>query len=113
MEEHNIGSVLVMDGDRLAGILTDRDFSRKVLLTGQSIQSTLVTDIMAAPVYTIHPDQSCEMAMAMMTDHHIRHLPVVEDGMVVGIISMRDVVEEIIYRQRETIRFWEDLTLER
>lgn len=113
MEDRNIGSVLVMTGERLIGILTDRDCSRKILLNSRSIQETLVSEIMNSPVITVDPDQTCHDAMEIMSLRHVRHLPVIQDEMVVGIISMRDVVEEIIYEQNETIRFWEDLTLER
>jgi CBS domain-containing protein len=103
MAEKNIGSVLVMDGATLVGIFTERDYARNVVLKGKSSPQTLVRDIMATQVACVEPDDTVEECMALMTDKRVRHLPVVEDGAVVGIISIGDLVKSIIDEQRFTI----------
>ncbi len=104
MAEKDIGALVVVQDGRIVGVLSERDYARKVILVGKSSKETLVSEIMTTPVTTIHPDQTVEEAMEMMTHHHVRHLPVVENDQLVGILSIGDVVRNIIYRQRETIK---------
>jgi CBS domain-containing protein len=113
MADKDIGAVLVMEGERLVGILSERDYARKVILRGKSSKTTPVSEIMSTRVITIGPDENCQTCMEIMSTHHIRHLPVIEDNYVIGVISVSDVMREIIYQQTQTIRFWEDLELDR
>ena len=99
MADKNIGSVLVMDGEKLAGILSERDYARKVVLHGKTSRHLPVREIMTGDVQTISPDENIDRCMALMTAKHIRHLPVVEDGRVVGLISIGDVVKAVIEDQ--------------
>ena len=92
-----------MEGDKLTGILSERDYARKVVLKGKSSRETPVKDIMTEQVLTVTPGDTIEKCMAIMTDKHIRHLPVVEDSRVLGMISIGDVVNSIIESQKETI----------
>ncbi len=103
MAEENIGSVLVMDGAMLVGIFTERDYARNVVLKGRSSPQTLVRDIMSTQVAYVEPDDTVEECMALMTEKRVRHLPVVQDESVVGIISIGDLVKSIIDDQRFTI----------
>lgn len=104
MAEKDIGAVVVIKGDKVVGILSERDYARKVILLGKTSKDTRVSEIMTAPVLNIHPDQTVEEAMEKMTRHRVRYLTVMEDDHLLGIISMGDVVRDIIYRQRETIK---------
>lgn len=104
MAEKNIGAVLVMDGATLAGILSERDYARKVILEGKSSRDTLVSEIMTARVVCVRPEQSVDECMALMTGKHIRHLPVLDqDDRVLGIISLGDAVKAIIEEQQFVI----------
>ncbi|MDJ0910509.1 MAG: CBS domain-containing protein [Woeseiaceae bacterium] len=103
MADKEIGSLVVMDGDTLAGIVTERDYARKVILKGRSSEATAVKDIMTPDVLTTTPDAPVDRCMAMMTDKRCRHLPVVEDGAVIGMISIGDLVQAIIADQKEEI----------
>lgn len=96
MAEKGTGAVLVMDGDSLVGILSERDYARKVILMDRSSRDTPVSDIMTARVSVVPLDRSTEECMALMTDKHIRHLPVVDGDKVVGVISVGDVVKAAI-----------------
>ena len=113
MAKHDIGAVLVMEGDKLIGVLSERDYARKVILKGRASKDTKVREIMSTNIHEIHPDQTIDEAMAVMGARGIRHLPVVEDGRVLGVLSIMDVVRAIIKRQRDTIKFYEDLELDR
>ncbi len=104
MADKGVGALLVMEDEKLAGIISERDYARKVILVGKTSRDTLVREIMSTNLFTIHPDQTVEEAMEMMTNHHVRHLPVVVDNKVYGVISIGDVVKNIIFRQRETIK---------
>ncbi|GAP07858.1 MAG TPA: CBS domain-containing protein [Anaerolinea thermolimosa] len=104
MADKDVGALLVMEGDRLVGIISERDYARKVILVGKTSRDTLVREIMSSNVFTIHPDQTVEEAMEIMTNRRVRHLPVVAEGHVFGVISIGDVVKNIIYRQREMIK---------
>ena len=103
MAERNIGAVLVMEGDKLAGIFSERDYARKVILKGKSSKEMSVDEIMTEKVDCVHPSQSVRECMTLMTDKHHRHLPVVEGGQVVGMVSIGDVVKAIISDQEFTI----------
>jgi len=103
MAQKNIGAVLVISGDSLVGIMSERDYTRKVALRGKSSKETPVRDIISTKVFTVTPDQSIEDCMKLMTEHRVRHLPVVEGGKVLGIISIGDLVNWIISAQNATI----------
>ncbi len=105
MGEKNIGALLVMENDTLTGIISERDYARKVVLKGKTSSETLVSDIMTRNVITILPNDSLEKCMELMSEKHIRHLPVVKDGEVEGVISITDVVTAIIESQKETIAY--------
>jgi len=107
MADRAVGSLLVMDGDELAGIVTERDYARKVILKGRSSNSTTVGEIMTTSVVTAGIDQTVYDCMTTMSDRRIRHLPVVEDGTVVGLISIGDLVQAIIADQQEAIEHLE------
>ena len=100
MAEKGVGAVLVMDGARLAGIVSERDYARKIVLHGKSSADTSVRDIMTADVVTVNPHQTVEQCMQIDTDHRIRHLPVVDDGEVIGVISIGDLVKAVIEDQQ-------------
>jgi CBS domain-containing protein len=103
MAEHDIGAVLVLDGDELAGILTERDYARKVVLAGRSSKDSPVRAIMTADVVCVGPDRSVDDCMALMTEQRVRHLPVVADGQVIGVVSIGDLVKATIDEQEFTI----------
>ena len=103
MAEHNIGAVLVMDGPRLAGIFSERDYARKVVLKGLTSKTTPVGDLMTSKVVTVDAGWIAEQCMALMTEHHIRHLPVVDGDRVVGVISIGDAVKAVVEEQRYEI----------
>ena len=99
----NIGAAVVMSGDRLAGIFSERDYTRKVILKGRSSDSTRVEEIMTANVVVVSPRTKTRDCMALMTEKNIRHLPVVDEGRVIGMVSIRDIVSDIIADQDFTI----------
>lgn len=103
MAEHGIGAVLAMEGGRLVGILSERDYARKVILQGRSSSNTTVREVMTSPVITVTPDDTSEACMQRVTHERIRHLPVVEDGRVIGVISIGDLVKAVIEDQQEEI----------
>ena len=100
MAEKGVGAVVVLDGERLAGILSERDYARKVVLLGKTSKDTPVRDIMTSKVVCIRPTNTVDECMALMTDKRIRHLPVLAEKHVVGVISIGDVVKETIAEQR-------------
>jgi CBS domain-containing protein len=104
MAERSIGSLLVMDGGELKGIVTERDYARKVIVKGRSSKSTQVGEIMTAKVLTASTNQTVNECMTVMSERRIRHLPVVEDGEVLGLISIGDLVQAIIADQQEEIQ---------
>lgn len=103
MADKDVGALLVMEGDHLEGIVSERDYARKVILQGRSSKDTLVRDIMTEPMTTIHPDTSVDEAMRLMTTERHRHLPVLCDGKVHGIVSIGDLVQWISFAQDQTI----------
>lgn len=107
MAEKNIGAVLVMDGDRLAGIFSERDYARKGIIQGRKAKSTPVTEVMTANVFTVSPDMDIEDCMQLFSDKRIRHLPVVSDGKVMGMLSIGDIVSAIMAEQKDHISFLE------
>jgi len=103
MAEHEIGAVLVLDGDQIAGILTERDYARKVALVGRSSKDSQVRSIMTADVVCVRAANTVEDCMALMTERRVRHLPVVENGRVIGLVSIGDLVKATIDEQEFTI----------
>jgi CBS domain-containing protein len=103
MAENHVGALLVMQGQELAGIVSERDYARKVILLGRSSSTTAVREIMSSPVVTLPPDSTVDAAMRLMTERRIRHLPVVAAGKVVGVVSIGDLVKSVIEDQRHTI----------
>jgi CBS domain-containing protein len=103
MAEHGIGALLVMQSERLLGVVSERDYARKVILKGRSSNDTLVSQIMSAPVLTVAPGQSINDCMRLMTEHRVRHLPVVEGDRVIGVLSIGDLVRAVLEEQKQTI----------
>ena len=104
MADKNVGALVVLEGEKLMGILSERDYARKVILKGKSSRETAVKEIMSSDVVTIRPNQSIEECMALMTHKRIRHLPVLEGNKLIGMISIGDVVKAIISEQEYTIK---------
>jgi CBS domain-containing protein len=103
MAEHHIGAVLVMEGEQLIGIASERDYARKVILQGRSSHDTAVAVIMSSPVVCVGPHDTVAECMSIMTEKHIRHLPVIESERVVGVVSIGDLVKEMIEEQKQEI----------
>lgn len=103
MAEKNIGAVMVVDNDQLTGIFSERDYARKIILQDRHSDDTPVSDVMTPNVITIEPEQRLDECMVIMSDRHIRHLPVIEAGKLIGIISINDVVAAIIRDQKTRI----------
>ena len=104
MAEKNVGALVVMEGGKLAGILSERDYARKVILLNKSSHDIAVREIMTAKVITVQPGQTVEQCMALMTEKRIRHLPVTEGEKLVGVLSIGDLVKEVISEQEQTIQ---------
>ncbi len=108
MAEKDIGALLVVENSEVVGIFSERDYARKIILQGKSSRDTEVQEIMTSEVLCISPDQSITKCMALMTDKRIRHIPVLDDGRLVGVISIGDVVKAIITEQQIIINHLED-----
>ena len=104
MAEKNVGALVVTEGGRLAGIMSERDYARKVILLSKSSHDIAVREIMTGKVITVHPGQTVEECMALMTEKRIRHLPVTDDEQLVGMLSIGDLVKEVIAEQEATIK---------
>ncbi len=104
MAEKDCGALVVTAGKQLKGIMSERDYARKVTLKGKISKEIAVADIMTADVYVVRPENTCEECMALFTNKRIRHLPVVEDGQLRGLVSIGDVVNKIISEQKTTIK---------
>lgn len=111
MCDKDVGALMVMDGNELVGILSERDYARKIVLEGKSSRETKVKDVMTKKVVTVHPEQTAQECMEVMIDKHIRHLPVVLDNRLIGVISIGDVLNDIIYQQKESIKSLEQRLL--
>jgi CBS domain-containing protein len=100
MAEENIGALVVVEGERVVGIVSERDYARKVVLLSRSSKDTLLRDIMSAPVMYVRPDQSSDECMALMTENRLRHLPVMDGERLIGLVSIGDLVKDIISEQK-------------
>ena len=103
MADKGVGALMVTEGGRIAGVISERDYARKVILHGKSSHELQVRDIMTSKVITVHPGQSVEECMALMTEKRIRHLPVIEGERLIGVLSIGDLVKEVIAAQQQTI----------
>lgn len=103
MAKENIGAVVVLQDDNLVGILSERDYARKVVLEGKTSSSTKVSEIMTTKVITVEESQKVDDCMNMMTENHIRHLPVISGGKVLGLISIGDVLKQVMQQQKDLI----------
>ncbi len=103
MAQRHVGALLVMSGDELVGIVSERDYARKVILQERSSSTTPVADIMSSPVITVSASASLDECMRMVTDHRVRHLPVVDEGRVVGVLSIGDLVKAQLDQQAREI----------
>lgn len=103
MAEKGVGALIVFEKDDVVGIISERDYARKIMLKGRTSEGTPVRDIMTSQVYGVHFETSAEECMALMTDKHIRHLPVCHEGELAGVISIGDVIKAVITQQKFTI----------
>ena len=103
MAEKNIGALLVMEGETIVGVITERDYARKIVLMARSSKDTSVRDIMTSTVMYVRPDQTSEECMVLMTETRLRHLPVLDSGKLIGLISIGDLVREVISEQKFVI----------
>lgn len=104
LAEKNIGALPVVEGEKLVGIFSERDYARKVILAGKNSRETKIKDLMTAKVFCVSPEDSVDSCMLLMRDKHIRHLPVLDRGKLVGILTMRDIVNVLIKEKESTIK---------
>lgn len=104
LAEYKIGALVVLDGEKLVGIFSERDYAREVILKGKSSKSTMISEVMTDKVLSANPSEFVDIAMTLMSEKRIRHLPVVDHNTVVGMLSMGDLVKEIIANQQELIK---------
>jgi CBS domain-containing protein len=107
MSSHNIGALLVMENDKLVGIFSERDYARKGVLQGRSAKSTAISDVMTANVFTVESKMTTKDCMEIMNAKKFRHLPVVDDGQVIGVLSVGDIVSETLHEQKQHIKYLE------
>lgn len=100
MAQHDVGALLVMEGETVVGIVSERDYARKIALLGRTSADTLVRDVMSSPVFFVRSHQSIEHCMHVMTTHRLRHLPVVDDGELKGMVSIGDLVKSMMSEQQ-------------
>lgn len=103
LAEKEIGALLVLEGDALVGVISERDYARNIILKDKSSRATLVNDIMTKDVITTGPEEGVSECMSMMTDKRVRHMPVIRDGRIIGVVSMGDLVRAVIAEQQSTI----------
>ncbi|RPH64617.1 MAG: CBS domain-containing protein [Burkholderiales bacterium] len=103
MARHNVGGLLVVDDERIVGIFTERDYARKCVLSGRQSDETPVRELMTSPVMYVSPEETNENCMALMTENRLRHLPVIDEGKLVGLVSIGDLVKDIISEQKYVI----------
>jgi CBS domain-containing protein len=103
MAEHDVGALIVLRGEQLVGIFSERDYARKIILDGKTSKLTPISAVMTHDVICVDPDRTADECMALMTEKHVRHLPIIENKAVVGLISIGDVVREMISDQKHTI----------
>ena len=103
MSEHDVGALIVLQDKKLVGIFSERDYARKIILEGKTSKQTLISEIMTKQVICVSPDRTADECMALMTEKRVRHLPVIENKLVVALISIGDVVREMISDQKQTI----------
>ena len=104
MDKHHVGALLVLEAEKLVGIFTERDYARNVALKGKTSKTTLVSEVMTSEIITIGPEKSLEDCMNLMTEKRVRHLPVLEKGHVIGVLSIGDLVKETISYQQSLIK---------
>jgi len=103
MADKRAGALLVMDGANLNGIISERDYAREVILKGRASKDTLVSEIMSSNIISAPSTDGVKTSLGLMTEHHIRHLPIVDDGVVIGVVSLGDLVKDVISDQQSTI----------
>lgn len=108
MADEGVGALVVLRGESVVGMVSERDYARKVVLQGRSTKDTLVKDIMTSPVCSVGPEHTIDECMRLVTEKHIRHLPVVDGGKVVGMVSIGDLVKRIVAIQGETIQYLQE-----
>lgn len=104
MAEKSIGALVVMEGEAIVGLVTERDYARKIVLMARSSKETPVRDIMTSAVMCVRPERTSEECMALMTEHRVRHLPVMDNGKLIGLISIGDLVKDVISEQKFIIQ---------
>ena len=104
MAEKNIGALMVIEGEKIVGLITERDYARKIVLMARSSKETPVRDVMTSQVMYVRPDQTSEECMALMTENRLRHLPVMDKGKLTGLVSIGDLVKDVISEQKFIIQ---------